>query len=305
MGKIAFVFAGQGAQSVGMGKDLYENSPAAKAVFDMAESKRPGLLSLCFDGPAEALNVTRNTQPCLFAMDLAAAAALGESGVRSDGAAGFSLGEIPALGYCGIMTEEDAFDLVCFRAESMQKCAEENEGAMAAVLKLSVEQIKRICSEIEHAYPVNYNCPGQTVVSFALDSEEALKEAVAKNGGRYVKLAVSGAFHSPFMDDASITIFEYLSKRSFCEPSIPLYANLTARIYDEYPAHLIADQVNHPVRWQQTVEQMVADGFDTFIEVGAGKTLSGLIKKINPEVSIFNVSDMALLNNTIEGLQHA
>lgn len=305
MGKVAFVFAGQGAQSVGMGKELYDNSPAARAIFDMAESRRPGLMSLCFDGPAEALNVTLNTQPCLFAMDLAAAAALGERGIRADGAAGFSLGEIPALAHCGIMTKEDAFDFVCFRAEAMQKCAEENEGAMAAILKLSIEQIKQICSGIEKAYPVNYNCPGQTVVAFASDSEEALKQAVTKNGGRFVKLAVGGAFHSPFMDDASIAIFEHLSARTFHEATIPLYANLAARVYDDNPAHLIAEQVNHPVRWQQTIEQMTADGFDTFVEVGAGKTLSGLIKKISPEVRIFNVADMASLNNTIEGFQHA
>ena len=301
MGKIAFVFAGQGAQSVGMGKDLYQSSSAAKEVFDLAGDK---ITKLCFDGPAEELNVTINTQPCLFAMDLACARALNEKGIYAQGAAGFSLGEIPALAYSGLMSESQALDFVLFRAEVMQKAAEKNPGAMFAVLKLATNDVEDICHSLKQAYPVNYNCPGQIVIACSQEEADTLEQLVKDNGGKAIKLAVSGAFHSPFMDNASAKTAEYLQQLDFANMDIPLYANASADVYGD-PKELLASQINSPVLWQKTIEKMIDDGFDIFIEVGAGKTLAGLIKKINPSVRICNVYDTPSLEKTISEVKNA
>ncbi len=287
----ALVFSGQGAQYTGMGKDLYENSPAARAVFDMAESIRPGTVKQCFEGTKEELSVTINTQPCVFITDLAAAAAVAEKGVKIDCVAGFSLGEIAAIAFAGMLPYEDAFKLVCKRAELMDKAAKENPGAMAAVMKISPEQVEEICSGFEKAYPVNYNSPAQTVVAASQDEIDELCEKVKAVKGKAVKLAVSGAFHSPFMNTAADGLAEYLKDTELSEPTVPIYANCTAEPYKDDYKMLIAAQVNHPVKWQMSVENMISNGVDTFIEVGVGKTLTGLIKKINADVKAVNIEN--------------
>lgn len=291
MAKTAFVFSGQGAQYPGMGKELYENSPAAKKVFDMAESIRPGTIRQCFEGTKEELAVTINTQPCVFVADLAAAAAVAEKGIKPDFVAGFSLGEIAAIAFAGMLTYEEAFKLVCKRAEFMDKAANENKGAMAAVLKLTPQKVEEICAEFNRAYPVNYNSPAQTVVAAAEDEIDALCEKVKAEKGKAVKLAVSGAFHSPFMASAADGLAEYLADVQLSEPSVPVYANATAQPYEGDFKALITTQVKNPVKWQTTVENMIAEGADTFIEVGVGKTLTGLIKKINADVAAVNVEN--------------
>ena len=291
MGKIAFVFSGQGAQYTGMGRELYECSPAAKAVFDMADSIREGTSNQCFEADKETLSITVNTQPCVFTADLAAAAAVAEKGVKIDCVAGFSLGEIAAIAFAGMLSYEDAFKLVCKRAELMDKAAKENPGAMAAVMKISPEQVEEICKGFEKAYPVNYNSPAQTVVAAAENEIDELCEKVKAVKGKAVKLAVSGAFHSPFMNTAADGLAEYLKDIDLKEPNIPIYANATAEPYKDDYKMLIAAQVNHPVKWQKSVENMIENGADTFIEVGVGKTLTGLIKKINADVKAVNIEN--------------
>ena len=302
MSKIAFVFSGQGAQAPGMGKELYDCSPAAKAVFDLADSIRPGTSQQCFEGTQEELNVTINTQPCLFACDLAAANAAQERGIQPDCAAGFSLGEAAAVAFSGMLTEAEAFSMVCKRAELMNEAAQKNPGAMAAVMKLSPQQVETLCGPIENAWPVNYNSPKQTVVAASADTIDQVVEAASAQRGRAVKLAVSGAFHSPLMHSAADGLREYLASVSLREERLPVYANLTAEPYGEDKKETMAAQCENPVRWQKTIENMIANGVDTFIEVGVGKTLAGLIKKINPEVTVYQIENKEGLDAAAEAL---
>ena len=296
MGKIAFVFSGQGAQYTGMGRELYECSPAAKAVFDMADSIREGTSNQCFEADKETLSITVNTQPCVFTADLAAAAAVAEKGIRPDYLAGFSLGEIAALGFGGVMSYEEAFRLVCKRGELMDKAAKENEGAMVAVMKLTPEKVEELAKQFDSTYPVNYNSPAQTVVATTKENADKLVEAVKAEKGKGIKLAVSGAFHSPFMRSAAEGLGEYLADKELKTPEIPIYSNVTAQPYSGDIKQLIKAQAESPVQWQKTVENLIAEGVDTFIEVGVGKTLAGLIKKINKDVRVFNVENRETLD---------
>ncbi len=299
MGKIAFVFSGQGAQHTGMGFDLYNNSPIAKTIFEKMETIKPGTMELCFNGSKEDLAQTKNTQPCLYCVDLVAALSLFDEGIKPDILAGFSLGELAALSFSGCMSYEDGFRVVCKRGEYMQDAGDERESVMMAVLKLDNEIVESLCKKYKEVYPVNYNYSGQLVVSGSKDEMELFKQDVKEAGGKALPLNVSGAFHSPFMTSAEIRFKEYLKKVEFKTPQIPVYSNCTAMPYTKNVSELLASQLMKPVLWQKSVENMINDGVDTFIEVGVGKTLSGFISKISQDVAVYNVEDMESLRRTV------
>ena len=295
MDKIAFVFSGQGAQYPGMGKEIMEASAAARNVFERLEAMRPGLMDLCFSSTKEELTETRNTQPAMFAVESATAAALSEMGIKADAAAGFSLGEMAALVYAGVVTLEEGFALVSERGRLMQEEAEKHQAAMSAVLKLSPEDVERIASEFKDVYPVNYNSPAQTVVSGTLEALPAFEERVKAEGGRAMRLSVGGGFHSPFMAGAAEKFSETLSAYDLKTPSLPIYSNATGEMYGTEMKDLLAKQITSPVRWEMIVRNMIGSGTGTFIEVGPGSTLTGLIRKTDSTVRCFNASDMASL----------
>lgn len=302
MSKIAFVFSGQGAQYPGMGETLAQASPAAKAVFDLCDSIRPGTSTQCFSGSKEELTITSNTQPDMFAVEVAAASALVEAGIQPQALAGFSVGEIGALAFSGALSVADSFRLVCRRGELMQEASNAADTGMVAVVKLSPEKVEELASQFDQVYPVNYNSPAQTVCAGLSASMDGFKAAVKAAGGRAIPLRVAGAFHSPFMGSASEGLAEELKGYSFTAPQYTLYSNVTGQPYEapEGYADLLARQVISPVRWQTIVEHMIDAGFDTFIEVGPGNTLAGLIGKINSTVKTYNVDSADTLRATIE-----
>ena len=292
MGKTAFMFPGQGAQYVGMGKDFYEQIPVCKEMFELA-SKASGLdvVSLCFE-ENEQINITEYTQIAMLAAEVAMLKAVEEKGIKPDVTAGLSLGEYGALAASGVMTPEDVFKIVRKRGIYMQE-AVPNGGAMVAVLGLDTEVIEKICEETPGTVTIaNYNCPGQIVIT---GEEEAVQTAVGKlseaGAKRCVPLKVSGPFHSPMLAGAGDKLAGELERVEIHEIQIPYIANVTAdyvkKTEDVKP--LLEKQVSSSVKWQQTIERMLADGVDTFIEIGPGKTLSGFMRKINRDVKVLNV----------------
>ena len=293
MGSVAFLFAGQGAQHPAMGVDLIEASPAAAKVFAIADEVRPGTSEQCRSASKEELSQTENTQPCVFVHDLAAAAALRERGVVPAVCAGFSLGEVAALNFAGAFDTRAGFELVCERAALMAAAAERHPGGMRAVIKLDAAQVENLAAQAgEDCWPVNYNSPQQTVVAGAPDALQTLDVLVKEAGGRAMKVAVSGAFHSPYMAEATEGLATYIQDGHAPSPLlIPVMANMTAAPYPADPraaSDVLANQVSHAVRWVDTLHALQDQGIDAFIEVGPGKTLSGLVKRTLSDVRVYS-----------------
>ena len=304
MATVAILFAGQGAQHEGMGAALAAAEPAARAVYDTCDRVRPGTSAQCFEAPVAELSKTENTQPCMWATDLACARALAAHGVEAAHVAGFSLGELAALAFAGVLSDEDAFATVCRRSELMASACAATPGAMAAVLKLDPACIEEL-AEQAGAWPVNYNSPAQTVCAGSPEAVERLTALVKEAGGRTMPLNVSGAFHSPHMQPASDGLAQVLANVTFSEATVPVWANTTAA---PYPASapeakaLLARQVANPVRWSQTLQALANEGVDTFIEVGPGKVLTGLVKRTLPEVTALSCETPEDLAAILEAL---
>ena len=287
----AYVFPGQGAQFVGMGKDLYDQHPLAKEYFEKANDILGfRITDLMFEGTPEDLKQTKVTQPAVFLHSVISAIVLGED-FKPEMVAGHSLGEFSALVAAGALSFEDGLVLVSKRAMAMQKACELEESTMAAVLGLSDEDVEEVCDTIKDCVvvPANYNCPGQLVISGSVEGiDKACELLKAKGAKRALKLPVGGAFHSPLMQPASEELMAAINSTNFQKPVCPVYQNVNAYPQDEPESikqNLIA-QLTAPVRWTQTVKNMITDGATEFFELGPGDVLKGLVKKVSSEVTV-------------------
>ena len=286
----AFVFPGQGAQFVGMGKDLYENNPVAKEMFDKAnEILGFNITDLMFNGTDEDLRQTKVTQPAIFLHSVILAKTMGDD-FNPDMVAGHSLVEFSALVAAGALSFEDGLRLVSARAQAMQKACEKTPSTMAAVLALPDAKVEELCASVTEGVvvPANYNCPGQIVISGSIEGVDAACAKMLEAGAkRALKLKVGGAFHSPLMEPARAELADAIAHTDFHAPKCPVYQNVNAEPQTDpetIKKNLIA-QLTAPVRWTQTIQNMIAAGADTFVEVGPGAVLQGLVKKISSEVA--------------------
>lgn len=310
MSKIAFIYPGQGAQKCGMGQDFYENSASAQAVYDMAsevlkDNMDIDMKDLCFH-ENDKLDLTEYTQAALVTTCLAMTKPLVEAGIRPDVTAGLSLGEYCAIAAAGGMKDEDAIRLVRKRGLLMQNTVPAGEGAMCAIMGMTGEEIEAVTDGMEGVSVANYNCPGQIVITGETKAVEAaaekLKEAGAK---RAVMLNVSGPFHSPMLKKAGEELAQVLEGVELSPLDVPYVTNVTAQQVTDISQtkELLAEQVSSSVRWQQSMENLIADGVDTFIEIGPGSTLAGFMRKISRDVTVYNVGTWADVEKVAESLK--
>ncbi|MEW4369192.1 ACP S-malonyltransferase [Paenibacillus kandeliae] len=303
MGKIAFVFPGQGAQKAGMAKDVYDASPAAAQYFNKADDVLGFAISkLAFEGPEDELKQTANTQPALLTASITLLEALKERNIQPDYVAGHSLGEYSALVAAGALSFEDAVAVVRARGQFMEQAVPAGQGAMAAVLGAEREALAQLCASVTadgHAVELaNVNCPGQIVVSGTQAGVEAVSARVKEIGGkRAIALEVSGPFHSSLMEPAAQRLAERLQDVTFHDAAVPVVANVNAEAVTsgDQIGELLVKQVYSPVLWEDSVRYMIEQGVDTFIEIGPGNVLTGLIKKIDKNVRLFNINSLESL----------
>jgi [acyl-carrier-protein] S-malonyltransferase len=298
MSSIAVVFPGQGSQYVGMGQALCQASPAARAVFETAESLSTlAIQRLCFEGPLEELTQTINLQPAVVAVDLACWLALKEAGIQPVAVAGHSLGEYPALVACGAISVEEALRLVSLRGRLMEREALAHPGAMSALMGLSPDEVLALTQEVDGVVqPANFNTPQQTVITGSVEAVAAANALAKSRGAKAIPLKVSGAWHSPFMEAAGVDMRSALEDVVFQPLTCAHVPNTTGQPTRDVAVarQEIMGQLTSPVRWVQTVQALVAMGVDTFIEAGPKNVLAGLIKKTAPDgVRVFNVEDPA------------
>ena len=292
MSKIAFVYPGQGAQKAGMGADFYEKSPLAKAVFDEAEEILDlDMKALCFE-KNDRLDITEYTQAAMVTTCLAMTEVVKAAGLTPDMTAGLSLGEYCAIAAAGGMSNADAIRTVRARGILMQNTVPAGEGAMAAILGMSGEAIEKVIGDMEQVSVANYNCPGQIVITGEASAVEEAAEKLKEDGAkRTVMLNVSGPFHSPMLKPAGEKLGEVLETVEFTPLQVPYVTNVTAEPVDDISEtkELLMEQVSSSVRWEQSMERMIAEGVDTFVEIGPGKTLSGFMRKINRDVNMYHI----------------
>ena len=310
MSKIAFIYPGQGAQKCGMGQDFYENSASAKAVYDMAaevlkDNMDIDMKDLCFH-ENDKLDLTEYTQAAVVTTCLAMTKVVEEAGIHPDVTAGLSLGEYCAIAAAGGMKDEDAIRLVRKRGLLMQNTVPAGEGAMCAIMGMTGEEIEKVTDTMEGVSIANYNCPGQIVITGETKAVEAaaekLKEAGAK---RTVMLNVSGPFHSPMLGKAGEELAEVLQGVELSPLKVPYVTNVTAQEVTDISQtkELLARQVSSSVRWQQSMENLIAAGVDTFVEIGPGRTLAGFMRKISRDVTVYNVGTWADVEKVAESLK--
>ena len=304
--KLAFLYAGQGSQKAGMGKDLYETCPAFAKAFDAAELDFD-LKAVCFEDAEGLLGQTQYTQPCMVAFAAGVTAALYEAGIRPEYVAGLSLGEYSALQAAGVFTAKSAVELAAYRGKAMAKAAEGVESAMTAVLNLDREALERCCEEASALGVVricNYSCPGQLVIGGEKAAvERAGKLAKAAGARRLMPLKVSGPFHTPLMQGAADALSERFETERFGEMAIPVLFNCLGDLKgEETIAELLVRQVKSSVYMEDTIRRLQALGVDTIVEIGPGKALTGFVRKTAPEMTCYNVEDSASLQTTLEAL---
>ena len=305
MSKTALLFAGQGAQVVGMGKDLAEKFPAAKAWFDRANTALGyDLSAVCFNGPEAELTKTENAQPGIFLVSWIAFQLLKEQvpNLKFEATAGLSLGEFTALTAAGVMSFEDGLRVVRQRGKFMQEACDVTQGGMAAIIGLDEGPTREVCAEAGVVL-ANLNCPGQLVISGAADKiTKACELAKAKGAKRALPLTVAGAYHSPLMASAQPKLAAELAQIKFSAPAVPVISNVTAKAHDGDIAPKLVEQVCASVRWEESVRALLAQGFTRFIELGPGTALSGFMKRIDKSAQMLNVSDAASLETTVKAL---
>lgn len=302
MKQFAFIFPGQGSQYIGMGKELYDNFRVAREVFEEADDTlRLSISGLCFKGPDEELRLTENTQPAVLTTSIAALKVLQtEKGLSPQLTAGHSLGEYSALVSSGALSFTDAVKIVRLRGKFMQEAVPVGEGVMAAIFGMEREEIEKLCEEVssgEVLSPANFNCPGQIVISGHTKAVERAIEKVKQNGKKAILLPVSAPFHSPLMKPAGLRLEGAMKEIDIRDPSIPVVTNVEAEANtskDRVKPLLVA-QVSSPVRWEESMRKMINEGIERVLEIGPGKVLSGLIKRIDPNVEIMNLEDLQTL----------